>query len=160
MKYKSKYLCTLQNMKKENCTLRRQINNLSSSALLEPENVNCISTKVGNKIYSTQCRKAVCACFEYQVPVNSVCPVITAIIKELANFTVDFLPEPSTICNWVYELGKIRDLQVGEVMYRHKDITFSWDSTSVNGHVAHICDCIDNIARIYSMYHNQGLFAL
>ena len=152
MKYKSKYLCTLQNMKKENFKLRRQIKNLSSSAVLELENVNCIS-KVGNKIYSTQCRKAINACFEYQVPVNSVCPVITAIIKELANFTVDFLPEPSTICHWVYELGKIRDLQV-EVMHRHKDITLLWGSTSVNGHVAHICDCIDNIARIFSMYHN------
>ena len=68
-------------------------------------------------------------------------------------------------------------------MYKHKDITLSWDSTSVNGHhinevhisaaavpssfyvntlprgttndyVAHICDCIGRIARIFSMYHN------
>ena len=191
VKYRSKYVCTLQNMKKENSTLRKQIDNLKSendflSALLEQENSNCISTKVGNKRYSTQCRKAIYACLEYQVPVNSVCPVITAILNELANFTIDFLPEPSTICNWVYELGIISDLQVGEVMYRQKDITLSWDSTSVNGHhinevhisvaavplsfyvlqlntlpggttddyVAHICDCIDHIARIFSMYHN------
>ena len=118
-----------------------------------------------------------------------MCLVITAIIKELADFTVDVLPEPSTIiCYWVYELGIISDLQVGEVMCRHKDTTLSWDSTSVNGHhikmtevhisiaavpsssyvlqlstlpggttdyyVAHICDCVDHIARIFSMFHN------
>ena len=77
VKYKSKYFCTLQSMKKVNSKLRTQINNLTSendfiSALLKPEadNLKCIRTKVGNKRYSAQCRKAIYACLEYQVPVQ------------------------------------------------------------------------------------------
>ena len=46
---------------------------------------------------------------------------------------VTSLPDPSTVTCCAYELGVLSDLQVGEIMYNCKDITLSWDSTTVNG---------------------------
>ena len=37
------------------------------------------------------------------------------------------------VCYLAYELGVLSDLQVGEIMYNGKDITLSWDSTTING---------------------------
>ena len=87
----------------------------------------CISSK---KEYNTACRKAIYYCLEYNVPINSVCPTIRAVLKDIP---VDFLPDPSTVSYFIYELGIMSDLQVGEDMYCNENITLSWDATSIDG---------------------------
>ena len=51
------------------------------------------SSKDGKKEYNLACRKAIYYCLEYNVPINSVCPTIRAVLKELADIPVDFLPD-------------------------------------------------------------------
>ena len=65
--------------------------------------------------------------------VQHVCNVINTILFELAGTTADGLPHSSTVSQCVYELGIISDVQVSEVMYANKNLTLSWDSTTVDG---------------------------
>ena len=44
------------------------------------------------------------------------------------------LPQPSTVSYFACDLGVISDIQIGEVMYKNDNVTFSWDSTSVEEH--------------------------
>ena len=64
------------------------------------------------------------------MPINSVCPTIRAVLKDIP---VDFLPDPSTVSYFIYELGIMSDLQVDEDMYCNENITLSWDATSIDG---------------------------
>ena len=78
-------------------------------------------------------RKVVYTCLEYQVPLTSIGPVVTAAIQELGGQIIDHLPYPSSISYITYELGIISDLEVGEIIYTNDNITLSWDSTTVDG---------------------------
>ena len=72
---------------------------------------------------STACRKVVYTCLEYQVPLTSIGPVVTAAIQELGGQIIDHLPDPSSISYFTYELGIISYLQVGEIIYTNDIIT-------------------------------------
>ena len=51
----------------------------------------------------------------------------------MAGLKITALPEPCTVSYLANELRVLSGLQVGEIMYNGKDITLSWDSTTVNG---------------------------
>ena len=141
-RHKIMYKNTECKLKKENALLIKKVNELESandlllserSQLVERDEPKCISSKDGKKECNLACRKAIYYCLEYNVPINSVCPTIRAVLKELADIPVDFLPDPSTVSYFTYELGIMSDLQVGEVMYSNENITLSWDATSIDG---------------------------
>ena len=99
----------------------------------EEESLKCINAKSDDKTYNIACRKAVYCCLEYHVPIYNISPVIEGVLRELAGVKITSLPNPSTVNCCAYELGVLSDLQVGEIMNNYKDITLSWDSTTVNG---------------------------
>ena len=45
---------------------------------------------------------------------------------------MDCLPNPTTVSQFAYELGVISDLQVGEVLVKHSNVTLAWDATSLD----------------------------
>ena len=106
----------------QNAMLRKEIKDLMAmiDALeleqnrLQTIDQKCVSTKSDAKTYSTACRKVVYTCLEYQVPLTSIGPVVTAAIQELGGQIIDHFPDPSSFSNFTYELGIISDLQVGE----------------------------------------------
>ena len=67
-----------------------------------------------------------------QVPVETTCHVICSVVKEISATTVDCLPNPTTVSQFAYELGVISDLQVGEVLVKHSNVTLAWDATSLD----------------------------
>ena len=91
---------------------------------------NIIMTRNDSKTYSTACCKAIYYCLQYGAPITHVCNVISAILFELVGTTIDSLPHSSTIS--MCKLGIISDIQVSEVMYANKNLTLSWDSTTVD----------------------------
>ena len=95
-RHKIMYKNTECKLKKENALLIKKVNELESandlllserSQLVERDEPKCISSKDGKKEYNLACRKAI----YYNVPINSVCP--RAVLKELADKPVDFLPD-------------------------------------------------------------------
>ena len=77
--------------------------------------------------------KPIYYCLEHHVPITSICPVIKVVLDQMAGLKITALPEPCTVSYLANELGVLSDLQVGEMMYNGKDITLSWDSTTING---------------------------
>ena len=69
-------------------------------------------------------------CLEHHVPITSICPVIEVVLDQMAGLKITALPEPCTVSYLANELEVLSDLQV---MYNGKDITLSWDSTTING---------------------------
>ena len=101
-RHKIMYKNTECKLKKENALLIKKVNELESandlllserSQLVERDEPKCISSKDGKKEYNLACRKAIYYCLEYNVPINSVCPTIRTVLKELADIPVDFLPD-------------------------------------------------------------------
>ena len=140
-KFKLSHRRLVQKLKKENNALRNQVRNLKAendilqskyNSEMETE-MKYIDSKSDGKSYSTSCRKAINYCLEHHVPITSICPVIEAVLDQMAGLKITALPEPCTVSYLAYELGVLSDLQVGEIMYNGKDITLSWDSTTING---------------------------
>ena len=108
----------------QNAMLRKEIKDFKTmiDALeleqnrLQTIDQKCVSTKSDAKTYSSACRKVVYTCLEYQVPLTSIGPVVTAAIQELGGQIIDHLPDPSAFSYFTYELGIISDLQVGEII--------------------------------------------
>ena len=125
----------------QNAMLRKEIKDLKAKidALeleqnrLQTIDQKCVSTKSDATKYSTACQKVVYTCLEYQVPLTSIGPVVTAAMQELGGQIIDHLPDPSSISYFTYELGIISDLQVGEIIYTNDNILLSWDFTTVDG---------------------------
>ena len=85
------------------------------------------------------CRKTIYNCLEHHVSITSIYPVIEVALDQMAGLKITALPEPCTVRYLAYELGVLSDLQVGEIIYNGKDITLSWDSTTINGkHISEI----------------------
>ena len=113
-------------MKIENDMLQSQMEEL----VCEEESSKSINSKNHEKTYNVACHKAVYCCLEYRVPITNISPVIEGVLRELAGVMVTRLPNPSTVTCCA---GVLSDLQVGEIMYNCKNITLSWDLTTVNG---------------------------
>ena len=116
----------MRNLKGDNDILQSKYN---SDVLMVTE-IKYKDSKSHGKSYSTSCRKAIYYCLEHHVLITSICPVIEVVLDQMAGLKINALPEPCTVN---YELEVLSDLQVGEIMYNGKDITLSWDSTSING---------------------------
>ena len=67
------------------------------------------------------------------MPITNICPAIEEVLRELAGVMVTSLLDPSTVTCCAYQLGVLSQLQAGEIMYNCRDITLSWDSTTVKG---------------------------
>ena len=67
-----------------------------------------------------------------QVPVETTCHVICSVVKEMSAAAVKCLPNQTTVSQFAYELGVISDLQVGEVLVKHSNLTLAWDATSLD----------------------------
>ena len=133
----------VQKLKRDNNALRNQVRNIktdndilqstyNSDELMATE-IKYIDSKSNGKSYSTSCRKAIYYCLEHHVPITRICPVIEVVLDQMAGLKITALPETCTVSYLAYELGVLSDLQVGEIMNNGKDITLSWDSTTING---------------------------
>ena len=98
----------------------------------EMELPKLVSTKINKKTYSASFRKAAYHCLNNQVPVETISCVISNIVSELSDVTLDFLPDKKTISQCAYELGVISDIQVGEVLVNNENLTLAWDATSLD----------------------------
>ena len=98
----------------------------------EMERPTLVNTKMNKKTYSTSFRKAAYHCLNNQVPIETTSRVISSIVSELADVTLDFLPDKKTISQFAYELGIISDIQVGEVLVNNDNLTLAWDATSLD----------------------------
>ena len=79
---------------------------------------------------------------------TGICPVIEVVLDQMAGLKITALPEPCTVSYLANELRVLSGLQVGEIMYNGKDITLSWDSTTVNG---------ENINQMFQQYHQNHM---
>ena len=86
---------------------------------------NIISMTIDGKMYGPAVRKAAYHCLSNQVPDETTCHVIRSVVKEISATTIDCLPNPTTVSQFAYELGVISDVQVGEVLVKHSNVTLA-----------------------------------
>ena len=78
------------------------------------------------------------------MPITSVCPIIRAVLKELTDIPVYFLPDPSTVSYFTYELGVMSDFQVDKVM--------NMKTSHYQGHSLFIISSAFSLFSLYSVF--------
>ena len=60
-------------------------------------------------------------------------PVILDTAKEMTGQSITSMPDVSTVCQMVYEMGIISDLQLGTVLLSGTNHSLAFDATAIDG---------------------------
>ena len=146
---------------------------------------HAISSKRDGKTYEVPVRKCNYNAVACNVPVEQVGPVILYTVKEMTGQSIASMPDVSTVCQMVCEMGIISDLQAGTVLLSGTNHNLAFDATGIDGshinevhvntdshgsvvlqiaelaggqstdYVEHITDALSYIAHTYATFHNK-----
>uniref|UniRef100_A0A8C7YFM4 Uncharacterized protein n=1 Tax=Oryzias sinensis TaxID=183150 RepID=A0A8C7YFM4_9TELE len=131
----------------------QRIRELENENLVLQENVESLTNRQHQifvregKIYPFDLRMVVYDNILNNVPTSSI-PILIQKLAQRAGFTLDTVPNKSTVEQMIRELGVVSDFQVAEFLLSNQDLTLGFDATTQEGvhvneiHFTSASDCL------------------